>query len=217
MIDFKKIELGLDMLLSRDGYLLEKNIYERAITHKLAEHLQELFPEWNVDCEYNRNIDRLKTFNIEEVHKLLLQIAKHLENKLPDQNIKIDSKEEALDLIRQLRDIKNIEYDEDLELYLFLLEIDGNITKQTIYPDIIIHHRGTSENYIVIEAKKTINRHKKARLYDLSKLAMMVSSPDYNYNKGIFIDLPIGNDFNNFSIFVKEKTCFQKVFKYLPR
>ena len=30
------------------------NANERSITHKLAEHLQREFPEWHVDCEYNR-------------------------------------------------------------------------------------------------------------------------------------------------------------------
>ena len=27
---------------------------ERALTHKLAEHLQKSFPNYNVDCEYNK-------------------------------------------------------------------------------------------------------------------------------------------------------------------
>ena len=37
-----------------DGDLLDRDANERSITHKLAEHLQRQFPEWNVDCEYNR-------------------------------------------------------------------------------------------------------------------------------------------------------------------
>ena len=33
---------------------------ERSITHKLAEYLQDEFPVWNVDCEYNRRGDKVK-------------------------------------------------------------------------------------------------------------------------------------------------------------
>src|SRR6266481_3162936 len=40
--------IGVDRALIR----LEAN--ERTLTHKLAEYLQQEFPPWNVDCEYNR-------------------------------------------------------------------------------------------------------------------------------------------------------------------
>ena len=40
--------------------LLEADANERSITHKLAEYLQGVFPEWNVDCEYNRLGDKIK-------------------------------------------------------------------------------------------------------------------------------------------------------------
>ena len=51
-----------------DRELLDVNANERSITHKLAEHLQREFPEWHVDCEYNRlgrDTKRLQ-FNIGE-------------------------------------------------------------------------------------------------------------------------------------------------------
>ena len=62
--------------------------------HKLAEALQVEFPDWHVDCEYNRDFTELKV--------------------LPD-----------------------VETDED----------------HSVFPDIIVHHRGTPENLLVIEAK----------------------------------------------------------------
>jgi len=37
-----------------DRELFEVDANERSITHKLAEHLQREFPQWHVDCEYNR-------------------------------------------------------------------------------------------------------------------------------------------------------------------
>jgi hypothetical protein len=41
-------------LYRHDPELLDVNANERSITHKLAEHLQREFPNWHVDCEYNR-------------------------------------------------------------------------------------------------------------------------------------------------------------------
>lgn len=38
-----------------DAQLIEHNVNERSVTHWLAAYLQEFFPRWNVDCEYNRN------------------------------------------------------------------------------------------------------------------------------------------------------------------
>jgi|SRR3989339_25690 len=43
--------------LEKDSELLRKGVCERAIAHKLAEHLQKQFngtSPYNVDCEYNR-------------------------------------------------------------------------------------------------------------------------------------------------------------------
>lgn len=52
----KVLNLGLKILLSEDKWLLENNISERSISHKLAEHLQGLFKAFNVDCEYNGSV-----------------------------------------------------------------------------------------------------------------------------------------------------------------
>lgn len=46
--------------LSKDGDLLGLNVNERSITHCLAEHLHEAFPDYNVDCEYNRQGNETK-------------------------------------------------------------------------------------------------------------------------------------------------------------
>jgi hypothetical protein len=45
----------VEELFARDLCLLEADVSERAITHKLAEYLQRRMPYLNVDCEYNRN------------------------------------------------------------------------------------------------------------------------------------------------------------------
>lgn len=49
------LDQALSTLARRDAYLVKNNLSERAVTHKLGEYLQALFPEWDVDCEYNRD------------------------------------------------------------------------------------------------------------------------------------------------------------------
>lgn len=48
------ISRALHQLYSNDHFLITNSTNERAITHKLAEYIQPLFPDWHVDCEYNR-------------------------------------------------------------------------------------------------------------------------------------------------------------------
>lgn len=50
----QNVENGINTLLEKDPYLIQNNVSERAITHKLAEHIQKEFPKYHVDCEYNR-------------------------------------------------------------------------------------------------------------------------------------------------------------------
>ena len=54
---WERVETALDKLREQDAFLLENNVNERSISHKLATYLQEVFVGWNVDCEYNRNHD----------------------------------------------------------------------------------------------------------------------------------------------------------------
>jgi len=60
----KKVNIAIDILFKNDSFLLRYQVNERSITHKLAVYLQILFPEWHVDCEYNR-----KMFNITKMLK----------------------------------------------------------------------------------------------------------------------------------------------------
>jgi hypothetical protein len=64
----KRTRIALGILQKNDLFLLRVKAHERSIAHKLAEYLQEQFPDWNVDCEYNRMrnmpklLDRLEDF-----------------------------------------------------------------------------------------------------------------------------------------------------------
>ena len=70
-----RINNALELLTSplNDKYLLEQGLSERCITHRFAVHLGEQFPDWDVDCEYNRNGDELKEMPLSEECKELLR------------------------------------------------------------------------------------------------------------------------------------------------
>lgn len=56
--DFRMVETNindaLNLLYRNDRLLITNSTSERSITHKLAAYIQQLFPQWHVDCEYNR-------------------------------------------------------------------------------------------------------------------------------------------------------------------
>jgi len=48
-------ESALDSLCAVDQHLLHVNASERSMSHRLAVHLASRFPDFDVDCEYNRD------------------------------------------------------------------------------------------------------------------------------------------------------------------
>jgi hypothetical protein len=89
-------------LLAADAHLLEVDASERSISHRLAFHLTDEFPDFDVDCEYNR--DRHETKRL----------------RLPGPCARSS-------------------------------DTDGS----PVYPDIIVHRRGTNVNVLAIEIKKS--------------------------------------------------------------
>jgi hypothetical protein len=61
---FALLRSALVDLQRNEAYLLENDLNERTITHKLAEYLQPLLWWWNVDCEYNRDGHESKRVNL---------------------------------------------------------------------------------------------------------------------------------------------------------
>lgn len=51
---------AVKQLLDLDSYLLEEDVNERSITHRLAMYLQTVIHDLNVDVEYNRNLGEIK-------------------------------------------------------------------------------------------------------------------------------------------------------------
>jgi len=59
-----RVRKALDKLLRMDTQLIDLDVNERSISHKLAEYLQKEFNEYNVDCEYNRHLNLIKRIKI---------------------------------------------------------------------------------------------------------------------------------------------------------
>jgi hypothetical protein len=51
---------ALGDFLRTDVDLLIRNVHERTITGRLADHLRGQLPGWDVDCEYNRDGHHVK-------------------------------------------------------------------------------------------------------------------------------------------------------------
>jgi hypothetical protein len=130
------VENALRLFLEKEKFLLENNLNERTISHKLAVQLQKEFSDWDVDCEYNRNFDQIKR-------------------------------------------IKRISYQR--------IRNDDTDAK-TVYPDIIVHHRGTEDNLLVIEIKKNASNSNKEN--DRNKIEIFME--EFKYSYGLFIDFKTG-------------------------
>ncbi len=148
----KKLREAIGRLCERDRFLLENDVNERSISHKLAEHLQEQFPDWHVDCEYNRNYDLVKRLNIDP----------------PDPPI-------------------------------------GDTQGKTVYPDIVVHHRNTDANLLVIEIKKSTNAG--GRRFDIEKLRLFTTELGYTY--GAFVELAAGTENIDHELEFGDKDHFQ--------
>jgi hypothetical protein len=153
----KKVKKSLDYLFKKDGWLLINDLSERSIAHKLAEYLQWQFQKWEVDCEYNGDVDRGNNRKSIDMSWLLLKQKKLLTDK-----------EEA--------------------------DVENEIINRGVYPDIIVHKRGTNRgNLCIIEIKKSTSNVTFA--YDDFKLKAYTSSEYGNtlmYPLGIFIEVVTG-------------------------
>src|ERR1700757_4413498 len=49
-----RVVSALGVFYARETHLLDKDLGERTLTHRLAVHLESQFGGWDVDCDYNR-------------------------------------------------------------------------------------------------------------------------------------------------------------------
>jgi len=52
----ESVQACVRRLYSRDYSLIERGVHEMALTFRLGMYLQKAFPQYDVDCEYNRNV-----------------------------------------------------------------------------------------------------------------------------------------------------------------
>ena len=52
--ELNKVVAVLEAFYSRETYLLDHDFGERALTHRLAVHVEQQFTGWDVDCDYDR-------------------------------------------------------------------------------------------------------------------------------------------------------------------
>ncbi len=147
---------ALELLFAHDGYLIYNDISERSISHKLGCYMQQKFKFFDVDCEYNGNVDA-------ENNKKFITILR--------------------EMLVMLKRTKKTDPDQDL-------------LSRYVYPDIIVHCRGTNEeNILIVEVKKTTS--KESTEYDFEKLQRYTSekySNNLNYMLGVLVI--VGNNLN---------------------
>ena len=56
--ELKKLVGALQDFYAQEKFLFERDLGERALTHRLAVHVEKHFPGWEVDCDYDRLGDR---------------------------------------------------------------------------------------------------------------------------------------------------------------
>ncbi|BFH14409.1 hypothetical protein WDD9_001257 [Paenibacillus melissococcoides] len=122
-----------------------------------------VFYEWDVDVEYNRNLNDIKKFN-----------------------------ELTMKLIHELSDNQDF--------------LTG---KKSVFPDIIVHKRGTSNNLIAIEVKKA-NVSERLEKYDIEKIKGYILDNSLNYKYAVFIKLGLPNDRKKFSLVLKSREEVQQ-------
>jgi len=52
--ELNKLVAALQEFYAQEAFLLEKDLGERTLTHRLAVYLEKQYPGWQVDCDYNR-------------------------------------------------------------------------------------------------------------------------------------------------------------------
>jgi len=159
----ERIMSGLNDFLTNENWLITQDLNERAITHCLAIYLLNYFKGFNIDCEYNGDIESPN-------RKKKIQVLK--------------------DLLIEHRLLSRRE-----------LVLEKEFIERAVYPDIIIHVRGTnSNNLCIIEVKKSTSRVNRA--YDYLKLQAYTSANfgnTLNYQLGIFIEFII-EDYPSFDL-----------------
>src|SRR4051812_15840543 len=75
--ELNKVIAALRDFYAHETFLFEKDIGERAITHRFAVHLEKQFSGWSVDCNY----DRLGERTLHLPHGTIISTDDHLASR----------------------------------------------------------------------------------------------------------------------------------------
>src|SRR5262245_55538748 len=79
--ELNKLVAALREFYAHETFLLEKDLGERALSHRLAVHVEKQFAGWEVDCEY----DRLGERTLRLPHGTIVSTDEHLAKSIyPD-------------------------------------------------------------------------------------------------------------------------------------
>ena len=79
--ELNKVVSALGEFYARETFLLEHDLGERVLTHRLAVHLEKQFSGWEVDCDY----DRLGERTLRLPHGTIVSTDDHLAKSIyPD-------------------------------------------------------------------------------------------------------------------------------------
>lgn len=79
---------------------------------------------------------------------------------------------------------------------LHILPRDQSILEEkkvSVFPDIIVHRRGTAENLLIVEVKKSNNNDRQAYHFDQRKLRGY--KDQLGYSHGVFLEIPVADHF----------------------
>lgn len=180
----KRLEIALDILYEKDCYLLLHKVHERSITHKLANYLHLLFPEYDVDCEYDFDIEN----DSGNFKKKFCELASD------------EIKGRFNTIVKQKK-----EFNTEVSILSYIQSIQKNF-----FPDIIIHKRGSNnDNLLVVEAKKSYNNSG----FDIVKLQAYTRNDDTGnkYLLGAQVILSVGEYYSRESTNISYYSVGQKI------
>lgn len=116
------IDDSIEELKIKDAYLLEHDLNERSISHKLSCYIGKRIDGWDVDAEYNRNMNDQKRLSPTDKHGVMPDIiihkrGKNNDNGIEDNNLLVvevkktpNEKQKKNDISKLKRFIKNRPY-----------------------------------------------------------------------------------------------------------
>lgn len=177
----EKVEKSLAYLKKNDVTIVENQLWEPCLSHRLAVYLEQVFDAYHVDCEYNKRFEDgvighkalsrealttwIKSFDKEQITRIFFR----------NQNDFDAAVNKAVDDISVL--------DTDSE------KPKKKSDDRKLRPDVIVHQRETQENNLLVIENKWLREENLAEvLLDLAKLTQLTCpGSTLKYKYGLFL------------------------------